>query len=72
VSSQAASDGPWSQIDLSGTLVEASRRVVAEVERRKIEQTLKDTGDRTRAAETLQISYKVLLAKMKEYRLPIS
>jgi transcriptional regulator with PAS, ATPase and Fis domain len=67
-----AADGPWSQIDLSGTLLEASRRVVAEVERRKIEQTLKDTGDRTRAAETLQISYKVLLAKMKEYRLSMS
>jgi two-component system response regulator HydG len=65
-------DGPWSQIDLSGTLVEASRRVVAEAERRKITQTLKDTGDRSRAAEVLQISYKVLLAKMKEYRLPIS
>jgi DNA-binding NtrC family response regulator len=65
-------DGPWSQIDLSGTLVEASRRVVAEAERRKIEQTLRDTGDRNSAAEVLQISYKVLLAKMKEYRLPIS
>jgi DNA-binding NtrC family response regulator len=72
VSSQAASDGPWSQIDLSGTLVEASRRVVAEVERRKIEQTLKETGDRNRAAEILQISHKILLAKMREYRLPIS
>jgi DNA-binding NtrC family response regulator len=70
--SPGAADGAWSQIDLSGTLLEASRRVVAEVERRKIEQTLKDTGDRTRAAETLQISYKVLLAKMKEYRLPMS
>ena len=72
VSSQVASDGPWSQIDLSGTLVEASRRVVAEVERRKIEQTLKETGDRSRAAEILQISHKALLAKMREYRLPIS
>jgi DNA-binding NtrC family response regulator len=71
-SSAGAADGPWSQIDLSGTLVEASRRVVAEAERRKIEQTLKDAGDRNRAAEILQISYKVLLAKMKEYRLPIS
>jgi transcriptional regulator with PAS, ATPase and Fis domain len=70
--SVGAPDGPWSQIDLSGTLVEASRRVVAEAERRKIEQTLKDTGDRNRAAEILQISYKVLLAKMREYRLPIS
>ena len=37
-----ADDGPWSRIDLSGTLAEATQRVVAEVERRKIEQALKD------------------------------
>ena len=36
--------GPWSKIDLSGTLAEASRRTLNEVERRKIEQALKDAG----------------------------
>src|SRR5439155_16407353 len=46
---------PWSKIDLSGTLGEASRRVLAEVERRKIEQALKESGgNRGRAAEVLQ------------------
>ena len=61
---------PWSEIDLSGTMAEASRRVLAEVERRKIEQALKEAaGSRNRAAEVLQISYKMLVAKLKEYGL---
>ena len=59
---------PWSKIDLSGTLGDATRRVVSEVERRKIEQALKEAaGNRNRAAEVLQVSYKTLLAKLKEY-----
>jgi DNA-binding NtrC family response regulator len=62
--------GPWSKIDLSGTLGEATRRTLAEVERRKIEQALKDaSGNRGRAAEVLQVSYKLFTAKMKEYGL---
>jgi len=62
--------GPWSSIDLSGTMAEATRRVVAEVERRKIEQSLKDAdGNRLRAAELLQISQKVFLAKLREHGL---
>jgi DNA-binding NtrC family response regulator len=62
--------GPWSKIDLSGTLAEATRRTVAEVERRKIEQALKDAaGNRGRAAEVLQVSYKTFTAKLKEYGL---
>jgi DNA-binding NtrC family response regulator len=60
-------DSPWSQIDLSGTLAEATGRVVAEVERRKIEQALKDGGgNKTKAADALQISPKVLASKLKE------
>src|SRR4029453_18959356 len=48
---------PWSQIDLSGTMAEASRRVIGEVERRKIERALSEAGgNRNRAAELLQIS----------------
>jgi DNA-binding NtrC family response regulator len=62
--------GPWSKIDLTGTLAEATRRTVAEVERRKIEQALKDAaGNRGRAAEVLQVSYKTFTAKLKEYGL---
>jgi len=59
---------PWEQIDLGGTMGEALRRVTAQVERRKLEQTLRDVGgNKVRAAETLQITYKTLLQKMKEY-----
>jgi DNA-binding NtrC family response regulator len=64
------SESPWAQIDLSGTLTVASKRIIAEVERRKIEQVLKDTGgSRSRTAEILQVSYKQLLGKIKEYGL---
>ena len=64
--------GPWSKIDLSGTLADASRRVLAEVERRKIEQALHEAaGNRGRAAEILQVSYKTFIAKLKEYSLDL-
>jgi two-component system, NtrC family, response regulator AtoC len=59
---------PWSQIDLSGSLAEVTRRVTAEVERRKIEEVLREAGNnKGRAAELLQVSYKTLLAKLKEH-----
>ena len=65
-----AGDDQWAAIDLSGTLAEASRRVLAEVERRKIEQTLKETGgDRGRTSEILQVSYKALISKLREHGL---
>ncbi len=60
--------GPWSKIDLSGTLADATRRTVAEVERRKIEQALKEAAGNTgRAAEILQVSYKAFTTKLKEH-----
>jgi DNA-binding NtrC family response regulator len=60
----------WANVDLSGTLADATRRVVAEVERRKIEQALKEAGgDRGRAAELLQISFRTLLGKLREHSL---
>jgi DNA-binding NtrC family response regulator len=63
---------PWTQIDLSGSLSDATRRVVAEVERRKIEQALREArGNQGLAAERLQISYKALLAKLKEHRIDV-
>jgi DNA-binding NtrC family response regulator len=62
--------GPWEQIDLSGTLSEASRRVLAEVEKRKIEQTLREAdNNKGRASELLGITYKMLLSKLKEHRI---
>ena len=62
--------GPWDQIDLSGTLNEATRRVVAEAEKKKIEMVLAEAdGNKGRAAELLGVSYKNLMAKLKEYRI---
>jgi DNA-binding NtrC family response regulator len=59
---------PWEQIDLSGTLAEATRRVTREAEKHKIEAVLDEArGDKGRAAELLQIGYKMLLAKLKEH-----
>ena len=61
---------PWEEIDLSGTLNEASRRIIGEVERRKITEALGEAGgNRGRAAELLQISFKALTTKMRELRL---
>jgi DNA-binding NtrC family response regulator len=58
---------PWAGIDLSGSLAEATERTVAELERRKLEQALKEAGgNRVRAAELLRVNPKVLVAKLKE------
>ena len=59
---------PWDAIDLSGSLADASRRVLAEVEQRKIRQALRKAGSNTgRAADTLQISHRALIVKMQEH-----
>jgi DNA-binding NtrC family response regulator len=66
-----APDDPWEQIDLSGTMADALRRVGAEVERRKIERALQDAGgNKPQAAHTLQIGLKILLQKLKAYGIP--
>jgi DNA-binding NtrC family response regulator len=63
----AAPASPWEQIDLSGSMNEALRRVTAEVERRKLEHALKEAaGNKQKAAEQLQVNYKLFLAKLKE------
>jgi transcriptional regulator with GAF, ATPase, and Fis domain len=62
--------GPWEQIDLSGSLLEASRRVLREAEKHKIEQVLRETEhDKGRTSELLGITYKMLLTKLKEHRI---
>ena len=66
----AEEDSPWSMIDLSGSMAVASRRVLAEVERRKIVQALKEaSGNPGLAAEILQIGFKTLQAKLKDYEI---
>jgi DNA-binding NtrC family response regulator len=63
-------DDPWSHIDLSGSMAEASRRVLVDVERRKITRALKEaSGNAGIAAEILQVSFKMLQAKLKEYQI---
>jgi DNA-binding NtrC family response regulator len=67
----AADDAdPWSRIDLSGSLAEASRRVLEEVERQKIARALAETrGDRNRAAEILGIGARMLAARVTRHHL---
>jgi DNA-binding NtrC family response regulator len=61
---------PLADLDLSGSLMDATKRAVSVVERLKIEQVLKEADNvKGRAAELLQISYKMLLSKLKEHRL---
>jgi DNA-binding NtrC family response regulator len=51
-------------------LNEVTRRVVAEAEKRKIEMTLREAdGNKGRAAELLGVTYKILMAKLKEHRI---
>jgi len=53
---------------LSGNLKQVASRAVRLVEKMKIESILKDVGfNKTRAAEILDVSYKTLLDKIKEY-----
>jgi DNA-binding NtrC family response regulator len=66
----AANGHPLAHIDLSGTMMEAVKRVTAVVERVKLEAALKNAkGNKERAAEALQVSYKALLHKQREHGL---
>jgi len=61
---------PWETLDFSGTLADVSRRALAEVERRKIKQTLDAMAwDQTRAASALEIPPRILLTRIREYKL---
>lgn len=66
VAAPAPGADPWERIDLSGSLADASRRVLAEVERRKIATALEQAGgDLGRASEILDLPYRVLAAKVR-------
>jgi DNA-binding NtrC family response regulator len=61
---------PFDDLDLSGSLSDAVKRTMTVAEKVKIQQVLKEADNvKGRAAELLQISYKMLLAKLKEHRL---
>jgi DNA-binding NtrC family response regulator len=69
---KSASRAPeaFDELDLTGTLAEVSDRAARFVERRKISEVLRlHEGNKTRAAETLGVSYKTLLTKIKDYEL---
>jgi DNA-binding NtrC family response regulator len=62
---------PWDQIDLSGTMADALRRVGGAVERRKIELALQEAGgNKVQAAHALQLGFKVLAQKLRAYGIP--
>jgi DNA-binding NtrC family response regulator len=61
---------PPDSFDLAGSLYEVTERAVRAVERAKISRALEESrGNRTLAAEKLNISTKTLLAKMRAYGL---
>jgi DNA-binding NtrC family response regulator len=64
-------DPEWlERLDLSGSLNDAVTRIVNLVERRKIREVLDACGgNKTRAAESLGVSYKTLLTKVRDYKL---
>ena len=58
---------PWDTVDLSGSLADASRRMLAEVERYKYAQALSEAaGSGSRAAEILQVSGKQFAQRARE------
>jgi DNA-binding NtrC family response regulator len=65
-----ADDGLAHNLDLSGSLAEVSSRAGKIAEKSKIKQSLELVRwNKTQAAEILQVSYKTLLNKVKEYGL---
>jgi DNA-binding NtrC family response regulator len=61
---------PWDLLDWSGTLADVTARFASEAEKRKIALALKQAqNDRGRAADLLQVNFKVLGAKLKQYGL---
>ena len=57
-------------LDLSGSLTDVANRATRAAERVKIKQVLEIANwNKTQAAETLEVSYKTLLNKVKEYEL---
>jgi DNA-binding NtrC family response regulator len=62
------SEPPLGTVDLSGSLADVTRRVTEAAEREAIVRALQEAnGDTARAADRLQIGFKALTAKMKQY-----
>jgi DNA-binding NtrC family response regulator len=66
----AESSDALKSFDLTGSLSEAAQRVVRAVERHKILETLEaNNGNKIQTAEDLDVSYKTLLTKIRDYNL---
>jgi DNA-binding NtrC family response regulator len=65
-----ATADPWEMLDWSGTLADVAARFALEAEKRKIVLALKQaSGDKGRAADILQINFKALAVKLRQYGL---
>jgi two-component system response regulator AtoC len=63
-------EAPLANLDLSGTLADVMVRATEAVERQAIARALLDAnGDTARAADRLQLGFKALVAKMRQYGL---
>ena len=59
-----------SNLPMDGPLEDSVREAVRIAETQRISKALKETkGNKSRASELLQVSYKTLLTKIKDYRI---
>jgi DNA-binding NtrC family response regulator len=66
----ATAADPWESLDWSGSLAEVTARFATESEKRKIVMALKQaSNDKGRASDILQINFKTLSAKLRQYGL---
>jgi DNA-binding NtrC family response regulator len=65
---QMAMDAALRNLPMSGALEEVAREAIRIAETERIGKALKETkGNKSRAAELLQVSYKTLLTKIRDY-----
>jgi DNA-binding NtrC family response regulator len=70
ISESSILDALCEHVPMDGPLQEVAAAATRIAESRRIRQVLRQTGNnKTRAAEVLQVSYKTLLTKIKEYQL---
>jgi DNA-binding NtrC family response regulator len=70
LNSQMMLESSLSNLPMEGPLEDSARAAVRIVETQRISRALKETkGNKSRASELLQVSYKTLLTKIKDYRL---
>ena len=70
LNSQMTLESSLSKLPMDGPLEDSVRAAVKIAETQRIRKALKETkGNKSKAAELLQVSYKTLLTKIKDYRL---